>query len=111
MLPEGYAGDTRACDTVLTRDGRFAYFANRDDDFIYSFHVDVANGQLTPIKRTPTGGKTPRHFVLDPTERWMLVADQDSDLICVFARDKETGEIASEGKSYPAKAPMSLVLV
>ena len=36
LLPEGYHGPTRACDTVITRDGRFVYFANRDNDFLYS---------------------------------------------------------------------------
>jgi 6-phosphogluconolactonase len=111
LLPEGYSGITRACDTVLTSDGQFAYFANRGDDFLYAFHTDPSDGHLTPIARTPSGGHTPRHFTLDPTERWMLVANQDSNLIAVFARDKKTGELASEGKSYPAKVPMSLVLV
>jgi 6-phosphogluconolactonase len=89
----------------------FAYFANRDDDFIDAFHIDSSNGKLTPMNRTPCGGHTPRHFILDPTERWMLVANQDSNMITVIERDKKTGELASEGRSFAAKAPMSLVLV
>jgi 6-phosphogluconolactonase len=28
LLPDGYHGPTRACDTVITKDGRFVYFAN-----------------------------------------------------------------------------------
>jgi 6-phosphogluconolactonase len=100
-----------ACDAVLTRDGRFAYFANRGDDFLKSFHIDPATGKLTLMQRTSCGGKTPRNFRLDPTERWMLVANQDSSNIGVFARDPKTGLLANEGKSFAAATPMCIVFV
>lgn len=109
LLPEGYHGPTRGCDTVIARDGRFVYFANRDNNFLYSFACDPRTGALTPIARSSCGGKTPRNFTLDPTERWMLVANQDSNNIGVFARDAETGNLADEGKSYAAKAPMCIL--
>ena len=109
LLPEGYHGPTRACDTVISKDGRFVYFANRDNDFLYSFRADEKTGALTPIGRSNCGGKIPRNFVLDPTERWMLVANQDSNLISVFARNPETGELAGQGKSFAAAAPMCIL--
>ncbi len=98
--PDFQAAYRRACDTVITRDGRFVYFANRGNDFLYAFKADPKTGALTPMKRSNCGGKTPRNFVLDPTERWMLVANQDSNLISVFARNPETGELANEGKNF-----------
>jgi 6-phosphogluconolactonase len=64
---------------------------------------------LTPIARTPSGGKTPRNFVLDPSEKWMIVANQDSDQLSVFARDPKTGELAKAAKSYPCPAPMCIL--
>jgi 6-phosphogluconolactonase len=97
------------CDTVISKDGRFVYFANRDNDFLYNFHADPQTGALTPIGRSNCGGKIPRNFVLDPTERWMLVANQDSNLISVFARNPETGVLAEQGKSYKAAAPMCIL--
>ena len=36
------------------------------------------------------GGKTPRHFALDPGNQWLLVANQDSSNIVVFARNPRT---------------------
>jgi 6-phosphogluconolactonase len=102
------------CDTVLTRDGRFAYFANRGEDFIMSFHIEPATGTLKPFAgdpRIPSGGKTPRNFVLDPSERWMLVANQKSGNLSVFARNPKTGELSREGKNYPAATPMCIVFV
>ena len=101
------------CDAVLTRDGKFAYFANRGDDFLMGFRIDPA-GTLTPISdnpRTSCGGKTPRNFTLDPTERWMLVANQGSSNLSVFARDPNTGVLSNDGKNFPAATPMCIVFV
>jgi 6-phosphogluconolactonase len=111
LLPAGYTGDTHACDTVISKDGKWVYFANRGNNSIYLFHADEKTGSLTPSGRFDCGGKTPRNFVLDPTERWMLVANQDSNLISVFARNPETGVLAKEGKSYAAAAPMCILFV
>ena len=95
---------------MITRDGRFVYFANREDNFLYAFKADLTTGKLTPMKRSNCGGKTPRNFTLDPTERWMLVANQDSNLISVFARNPVTGELADEVKSsVAAEAPMRIL--
>jgi 6-phosphogluconolactonase len=109
LLPEGYQGPTRGCDTVITRDGSFVYFANRDNDFLYAFKADAGTGALTPMRRSTCGGKTPRNFTLDPTESWMLVANQDSNWISVIKRNPETGELADKSKDYPALAPMKIL--
>ena len=109
LLPAGYHGPSTACDTVITRDGKFVYFANRDNNFLYSFKADAKTGNLTPMVRTNCGGKTPRNFVLDPTERWMLVANQDSNLISIYARNPETGLLAEKGKSFAAAVPMCIL--
>jgi 6-phosphogluconolactonase len=112
LLPADYHGPTRGCDTVITRDGRFVYFANRDDDFLYAFKADAKTAKLTPMKRSNCGGNTPRNFTLDPTERWMLVANQDSNSISVFARDPATGLLSDEVKSSVAvEAPMRILFV
>ncbi len=112
LLPADYHGPTRGCDTVITRDGRFVYFANRDDDFLYAFKADAKTGKLTPMKRSNCGGKTPRNFTLDPMERWMLVANQDSNSISVFARDPATGLLSDEVKSsVQVEAPMRILFV
>ena len=109
LLPEGYHGPTRCCDTVITRSGRFVYFANRDNDFLYSFRADPQTGALTPMKRSNCGGKIPRNFTLDPTEHWMLVANQDSNNISVFARNPQTGVLAESGKTITVTAPMCIL--
>jgi 6-phosphogluconolactonase len=109
LLPPSYHGDTHACDTVISRDGKQVYFANRGNNSIYLFHADFETGSLKLGGRFDCGGKTPRNFVLDPTERWMLIANQDSNWISVFARNPLTGELSAQGNHYPAAAPMCIL--
>jgi 6-phosphogluconolactonase len=110
LMKPGYTGPTSTgCDTVITKSGKFVYFANRGDDFIASFKCDPQTGALTAMGRGPTGGKTPRNFVLDPTEKWMLIANQDSNNIAVFARNPETGVLAEKGKTFEAATPMCIL--
>jgi 6-phosphogluconolactonase len=109
LLPEDYHGLTNACDTVISRNGKSIYFANRGDNALYFFHANEKTGTLTPGGRFDCGGKNPRSFTLDPTERWMLVANLSSNQISVFARNPETGALAEEGKSFPAPTPMCIL--
>ncbi len=109
LLPKMSHAKSTGCDTVITKDGRNVYFANRGDDFIYAFTANPETGELTPIGRTASGGKTPRNFALDPTERWIVVANQNSDELSVFARDPQTGELTNEPKTYPCPAPMCIL--
>jgi 6-phosphogluconolactonase len=39
----------------------------------------------------------------------MLVANQDSNLLSVFARNPQTGALAEEGKSIAAATPMCIL--
>ena len=109
LKPDRSRPTSTGCDTVITKDGRFVYFANRGDDYLFACKADLKSGALTPIGRSSCGGKTPRNFALDPTEHWMLVANQNSNLISVFARNPETGALANEGKSFAAKTPMCIL--
>jgi 6-phosphogluconolactonase len=111
LIPEDYRGVTRGSDIVITRNGRFAYAANRDYDCLVSFAVDPGSGKLTFLARGSCGGKIPRHLALDPTERWVLVANEQSDAISIFARDEKTGKLAETGKNVPISKPQCLVFV
>ena len=109
LIPDDYHGATRGADIVITRHGRFAYAANRDYNCLVSFAVDEKDGKLTMLARGSCGGKVPRHLALDPTEKFVLVANEQSDQISVFARDEKTGKVAESGKDYPIAKPQCLV--
>jgi 6-phosphogluconolactonase len=104
-------GPSAPSDIVMDKKGKFAYVANRlaPNDFMVSFSVSPADGKLTLMERTSCGGKTPRHIALDPTEKWLLVANQATDNLSVFARDPKTGKLANEGKNYPLSRPQCIL--
>ena len=47
-------------------------------------------------------------LALDPSGRWLLVANQGSDNIAVLSRDVRTGQLAA-GKSFSLSRPQCLV--
>lgn len=102
-------GPITGCDIVLDKTARFAYVANRGDDFIATLAVSTDGSRLTFQRRSTCGGKVPRHIALDPTERFLLVANQGSDTIAVFPRDPNSGQLSEIGKTYPLSKPQCLV--
>jgi 6-phosphogluconolactonase len=107
-VPENHQGPSAPSEIILDKAGRFVYLANRLDDFMVSYSISASDGKLTLMERTSCGGKTPRHIALDPTEKWLLVANQATDNISVFARDSKTGKLANEGKSFPLSRPQCI---
>jgi 6-phosphogluconolactonase len=102
-------GPITGCDIVLSKDARFAYVANRGDDFIATLAVSADGSRLTFQRRSSCGGKVPRHLALDPTEHFLLVANQGSDNIAVLPRDINSGQLSDMGKSFPLAKPQCLV--
>lgn len=100
---------TGGAEIVFDEQARFAYAADRFYGVLVRFAISPEDGKLTLLDRTPCGGKITRHIALDPSERWLLAANQDSDNISVFARDTRTGALTSSGKSFPLSKPQCLV--
>lgn len=111
LVPEGYQGRSAPADIAFDKHARFAYVASRLDDFMATFTISPTGGTLTPVNHTPCGGKRPRHLAIDPSDGWLLLANQDTDNIAVFARDKRTGHLAETFKSFPIAKPQCLVFV
>ena len=108
MRPPDFQGTTAGDDIVIDRDARFAYATDRFDDIVVTFAISPESGRLTLLNRTSCGGKVPRHLALDPSGRWLLVANQASDNIAVLGRDVRTGQLTA-GKSFPLSKPQCLV--
>ncbi|MBS1822836.1 MAG: lactonase family protein [Acidobacteria bacterium] len=106
-------GPSAPSDIVMDKKGQFCYVANRlaPNDFMVSFSISPADGKLTLMERTSCGGKTPRHIALDPTGKWLLVANQATDNLSVFARDSKTGKLANEGKDFPLSRPQCILFI
>jgi len=111
LLPKDFKGISRTAEIIFDRKGQYAYVANRDDDFLMGFAIDQSNGKLIFRRQTPSGGKIPRHIALDPAEKWILVANQESNLIAVFGRDPKSGQLQTSGPTRSIQSPQCLLFV
>ena len=87
------AGNTEA-EVQVHPNGKFVYSSNRGDNSIALFTVG-ATGQLSFVSTKKTGGATPRHFSIDPSGAWLLVAHQGSGNVGVFAIDPTSGALTA----------------
>ncbi len=95
LAAPGFKGKIGAGALHLSPDGKFLYATNRGDaNEIVIFSVDPHDGMLRLVGRQSTLGRTPREFAIDPTGRWLIVGNQDSDTAYVFRRDPATGLLA-----------------
>jgi 6-phosphogluconolactonase len=110
-LPQGFEGQSSTAEVQVSRDGRFLYGSNRGHDSLAVFAIDAATGRLTPKGHVPSGGKSPRHFAIDPTGQWILAAHQGSDNIVVFKLDAATGMPAPNGKAVTVSKPVCVEMM
>jgi 6-phosphogluconolactonase len=108
-LPEGFTGSNTAATVAVDSAGRFVYASNRGDNSVAVFSIDDRQGTLKAVQHVDCGGKSPRHFALDPGNQWLLVANQDSSNIVIFARNARSGLLTPTGNQYPLSFPVCLV--
>lgn len=75
----------------ITKDGKFLYVSTRGADTIAAFEINDEGDRLKTIGSTKTAGKGPRDFALDPSEKYLLAANQDSDNLTLFKRNPKKG--------------------
>lgn len=106
-LPPDFAGKNTAGEIQIDSAGRFVYASNRGDDSVAVFAV-APDGRLSFVQRISCQGRTPRFFALDPSERFLLAALQDSNLIRVFRRDPQSGQLSATSSSVRIGQPVCL---
>ncbi len=108
-LPGRFTGDSRASEIAVSADGRFVYASNRGFDSIAVFAAAPDTGWLTQVEHAPSEGRTPRFFTLDPTGRFMFVANEDSDVIVSFSVDRLTGRLTPTGDVVRTGSPVCIL--
>lgn len=111
-LAADYTGTKEAAEIAVHPSGKFLYASNRaGQDSITEFAIDPAKGTLKFVERVSTKGKTPRNFVIDPTGRFVLAANQESGNIVEFRIDPATGQLTPAGQAVDVSAPVSIAFV
>jgi 6-phosphogluconolactonase len=108
-LAEGYSGDNSVADIHLSPDAHRLYVSNRGDNSLAVYEVDE-NGALEQLAIVDCGGNWPRNFAIDPSGKWLLVANQYSENIVVFKLDAQ-GIPVQSGEVIPVPSPVCLDFV
>lgn len=96
----------------LSADGRFLYVSNRGTaNEIVVFSVGKQDGRLALVQRRSVEGDHPREFALDPSDRFLLVANQKSNQIKVMRRDPLTGKLGETVQTFDQPAPSDLKFI
>ena len=108
-------------DVHFSKDGKFLYGSNRGHNSIVTFKVE-ADGKLSFVATTPSGGNHPRNFTLDPSGKYILVANTNAspnpelygptpENIALLKIDQKTGIPAAHGEIYITRQPSCLKFI
>lgn len=100
-LPDVWQGDSIVAHLAANRAGDRLYVSNRGHDSIAVFALDVdgeADGDAVLLQHAPTGGLSPRFFLLRGNERRVVVAHEKSQTVTVLDL-REDGRLVPTGIS------------
>jgi 6-phosphogluconolactonase len=106
-LPADYTGPKSGADIHVSPGGDFLYSSNRgESNTIAIYAIERKSGKLKVLGHQSTMGKTPRNFNFDPSGNYLLAANQNSDEITIFERNKKTGMLKDTGKRIAVGNPV-----
>lgn len=110
--PANFTGAPGSADIHISPDGKFLYASNRgQENTITIFSIDGKNGRLQVKGFQSTQGSTPRNFTIDPTGKYLLVANQNSNNVVVFRRNASTGLLTPTGEEISIPNPVCLKMM
>lgn len=93
---------------VIHDNGLFCYLAIRGTNQIACFNIDQQTGELSLMTLTDCAGDWPRHICISPNGQWLLVANQLSSNISLFAINEKTGKLTASAQQLLIDTPMCL---
>jgi 6-phosphogluconolactonase len=107
-----WQGDTGAAALHLSPDGKFLYASNRANaNELVIYAVDPQGGTLMSVGHQSSLGVKPRDFCIDPTGKFLVVANQDSDDLVIFKRNLEAGTLTPTGNPVEVGSPVCVQVV
>lgn len=108
LTTAGFTGTKSASDLAISADGRFVYAGDRAENTLVVLAVDPTTDLLTVTQRIDCGGVTPWSFSVHPSGRWLLVANEASSSVNVFAVDQRSGGLTETSASISIPNPDSI---
>ncbi|MBA4198173.1 MAG: 3-carboxymuconate cyclase [Chitinophaga sp.] len=104
----GIKEDKGSADIHITPNGQYLYTTNRAKANDISIYGVQSDGRLRLIGHQSTNGVHPRNFAIDPTGKFLLVANRDSNNIVVFTIIKATGFLEANGQVINVEKPVCI---
>ncbi|WP_164974181.1 lactonase family protein [Filimonas effusa] len=105
----GDKNDMGAADIHITPDGKFLYASNRGKANDIAIFKTSSDGKLLEVGHQKVG-EHPRNFMIDPTGRFLLVANRDSNNIQIFVINRNYGLLEASGTTISVNKPMFLMM-
>ncbi|MFD0554666.1 lactonase family protein [Streptomyces rectiviolaceus] len=77
-------GTSYPAQLLVTREGTFAFLANRGHNSLTRYAVEAGGARLRLLDTVPVGGDFPRHIAFSPSQRLLFAANQKSSSVSVF---------------------------
>ena len=106
----GGKNDKGSADIHLTPDGKFLYTSNRGKANDITIYKTGSDGKLIEVGHQAVGAH-PRNFMIDPTGRFLLVANRDSNNIQIFVINKNYGLLEDTGTKIQVDKPVCLKMI
>ena len=90
-LPETHTEFNGGAAIRITKDGKFLYASNRGHNSLVVYEVANDGKTLKTLQWISVEGDFPRDFNLSKEEDFVVVANQNSDNLTLFERNKQTG--------------------
>ena len=91
--------------------GEHVYATIRGHDSVSVFAADARTGRLKFLQNVPSRGKGPRGLGVDPTGRWLLAGNQNTDNVAEFAINPQTGLLSPIGQELKIGSPVDVKFV
>ncbi len=110
--PNAYTGKSSGAEIIISKDGKFLYVSNRGtSNTIAIFKVDSKTGAIDLLGHQSCMGLKPRFMNFDPSNNFLLVANQDSNNIIVFKRNAKTGMLIDTKQNIIVPKPVCIAWV
>jgi 6-phosphogluconolactonase (cycloisomerase 2 family) len=93
LLHQGDWPYYNSADVHVSPDEKFLYASNRGEENNIAIFSIATDGRLAFVAYQSTLGEHPRMFGISPDGNWLIVANQISNNLVVFRRDKLTGKL------------------
>lgn len=110
-IPTSHTGNNQCADIHYSSDGKFLYASNRGHNSIVTYSINEQTMEPTLIQWMEEEINWPRNFAIDPNDNFIIVANQESNLITVYQIDQKTGQLTFNGNKISISKPVCLTFL